>query len=269
MAMATAVRETPRRARRDVRRRLGIGGLALLGLLAGSAGAIYGDLPGVGDAQAGIVAELRAHHSHSVLVPPDERVARAVVAIEDRRFFHHGAIDPIAVARVIGHTITHGSVDPGGSTIAQQLAKVLYREGGGLGGELGSIGLAFKLEAHYSKATILSMYLNAVYFGHDFYGIDAASRGYFGRTPSRMTWAQASLLAGLPQAPTAFDPFRHPRQRRPRLRVPGLRRLVRRPPGDRHRRALHGRFRLSPHGLGVRSPTSRWSAWSWSGRAIG
>jgi membrane peptidoglycan carboxypeptidase len=216
--MATAVQETPRRARRDVRRRLGIGSLALLGLLAGVAGAIYGDLPGVGDAQARIAAELRAHHSRSVLVPPDERVARAVVAIEDRRFFNHGAIDPIAVARVIGHTLTQGPVDPGGSTIAQQLAKVLYREGGGLGGELDSIGLAFKLEGHYSKATILSMYLNAVYFGHGFYGIEAASRGYFGRTPSRLTWAQASLLAGLPQAPSSFDPFRNPQAARARQR---------------------------------------------------
>jgi penicillin-binding protein 1A len=187
-------------------------------LLAGVAGAVYGDLPGVGDAHARIATELRAHHSHSVLVPPDERVARAVVAIEDKRFFHHGAIDPIAVARVIGRTVTRGSVDPGGSTIAQQLGKVLYHESGGLSGELGAIGLAFKLEAHYSKATILSMYLNAIYFGHGFYGIDQASRGYFGRTPSRLTWAQASLLAGLPQAPSAFDPLRHLEAARARQR---------------------------------------------------
>jgi len=207
--MATAVQETARRSPREVRRWLAVGGLAFLALGAGTAGAIYGDLPGVGDATARIKAELRAHHSRSVLVRPDERVARAVVAIEDKRFFHHGAIDPIAIARAIGTTITHGPVDPGGSTIAQQLAKVLYREPGSVGGSLRSIGLAFKLEAHYSKPAILSMYLNAVYFGHDFYGIEQASQGYFGRAPGNLTWAQASLLAGLPQAPSAFDPLRH------------------------------------------------------------
>jgi membrane peptidoglycan carboxypeptidase len=67
----------------------------------------------------------------------------------------------------------------------------------------------FKLEARYSKQQILEMYLAAVYFGHGFYGLPAAARGYFEVAPSRLSWAQASLLAGLVQAPTAYDPYTH------------------------------------------------------------
>jgi membrane peptidoglycan carboxypeptidase len=193
----------------DVRKPLAVVGIVVVALLAATAGAIYGDLPGVGDARARIAAELTSHRGQMVAVRPRERIARALVAVEDERFFQHGAVDPIAIARVITSSIVGSAVDPGGSTIAQQLAKVLYDEPDNLSGRLRAIGLAFKLEARYSKPAILSMYLNAVYFGHDFYGIDAASRGYFGRSPSRLTWAQASLLAGLPQAPSAFDPLRH------------------------------------------------------------
>jgi membrane peptidoglycan carboxypeptidase len=204
--MATAIHET---RPRHLRRWLAAAGLAALGLLAGTAGAIYGDLPGVGDAQARVTQELAGHDARFVAIGRQERVAQAVVAIEDKRFFEHGAIDPIAIGRVITDTLFGGSPDPGGSTIAQQLAKVLYHEPESLSGRLRAIGLAFKLEGSYSKPAILSMYLNAVYLGHDFYGVDKASHGYFGRSANRLTWAQASLLAGLPQAPSAFDPLRH------------------------------------------------------------
>jgi membrane peptidoglycan carboxypeptidase len=204
--MATAIPET---RSRHVGRQLAGVGLVVLALIAASAGAIYGDLPGVGDAQARIAAEMGTHHGRVVPIRPHDRIARAVVAVEDERFFEHGAVDPIAIARVISSSIFGSAVDPGGSTIAQQLAKVLYREPETLSGRLRAIGLAFKLEGAYSKPAILSMYLNAVYLGHDFYGIGQASRGYFGRSPNQLTWSQASLLAGLPQAPSAFDPLRH------------------------------------------------------------
>jgi membrane peptidoglycan carboxypeptidase len=204
--MATAIHETEPR---HLRRWLAATGLVLLALLSGTAGAIYGDLPSVGNARARIASELAAHHTRAVSIPPRDRIARAVVAVEDRRFFEHGAVDPIAIARVIADSLFGSAVDPGGSTIAQQLAKVVYDEPATLPGRLRAIGLAFKLEGRYSKPAILSMYLNAIYFGHDFYGIRQASRGYFGRSPAHLTWAQASVLAGLPQAPTAFDPLRH------------------------------------------------------------
>jgi len=132
-----------------------------------------------------------------------------VVAVEDERFYDHGALDPEALVRALWTTLTRQHVDPGGSTITQQLAKLLYVSGTGAGGRLRDVGLAFKLEEHYSKRQILEMYLNVTYFGGGFYGIDAAARGYFGRPPGALTWTQASMLAGLPQAPSAFDPQQH------------------------------------------------------------
>jgi penicillin-binding protein 1A len=179
--------------------------------LAFAAGAIYGSLPPAADPAARVAAILRTHGSRPVPVSVDTRVARAIVAVEDQRFFHHGAIDPVALGRAVVATVLHPGEDPGGSTIAQQLAKTLYvRRPESLLGRLQAIGLAFKLEHELSRPRILALYLNAIFFGHGHYGIGQAARGYFGRAPSALTWGQAALLAGLPQAPSAFDPVAHP-----------------------------------------------------------
>jgi len=98
---------------------------------------------------------------------------------------------------------------PVGSTIPQQLAKQLYPHGRGLGGTLKEIGFAFKLSFAYSNEVILSMYLNAVCYGNGYWGEAAAAYGYFGVAPSKLSWAQAALLAGLLQAPSRYDPYRH------------------------------------------------------------
>jgi penicillin-binding protein 1A len=195
------------------RPRLRLRRLAAVVLAVGLAGAVwlYAGLPGVGDAPRRVAAELRAHGE----APPPGgalpgRVATAVVAVEDQRFWHHGAIDPRAMARALFATVAYPGRDAGGSTIAQQLAKVLYLHGAqGPLATARAIGLAFKLEHGYSKARILAMYLDAVYFGHGHWGVEAASEGYFGVPAARLTWGEASLLAGLPQAPSADDPVRH------------------------------------------------------------
>jgi penicillin-binding protein 1A len=186
-----------------------IASLGVVAVASAAAGALYGSLPGVGDARARVAHSLEHHGGRIVRVNPDARVARAIVAVEDERFFQHGALDPVAIARVLGSSVTGGGVDPGGSTIAQQLAKVIYREPETLLGRLRAIGLAFKLEQRYRKREILSMYLNAVYFGHGYYGVEQASQGYFRRNARNLSWPQAALLAGLPQAPSAFDPYLH------------------------------------------------------------
>lgn len=201
------------------RRKIAVGALACVAVLAGAAGALFGSLPGVDDAPTRVAQILRGHGGRLVTVVPRDRVARAIVAIEDERYFSHGAVDPIAVGRVVLTTLSAGGADPGGSTIAQQLAKTLYRRPETLIGRLQAIGLAYRLERSYSKRQILGMYLNAIYFGHGFYGIDQASRGYFGRRANALSWAQASLLAGLPQAPSALDPFRYPEAARARRRL--------------------------------------------------
>jgi membrane peptidoglycan carboxypeptidase len=183
--------------------------LAGCALSAVTAGLIYGSVTGVGDAARRAAALQRVHGDRPARITRGERVARAIVAVEDKRFWEHGALDPLAIGRVVLTTL-RGGADPGGSTIAVQLAKVLYPEQTrSFAGALQAIALAFKLEDSYPKRRILSMYLNTIYFGHGFYGVERASQGYFAREPRALSWAQATLLAGLPQAPSAFDPLRY------------------------------------------------------------
>jgi membrane peptidoglycan carboxypeptidase len=191
------------------------------------AGWLYAGLPGVSDAPRRVAAELRAHGE----APPSgglpRRVAVAVVAVEDERFWHHGAVDVRAVGRALVDTVAHPGRDAGGSTIAQQLAKVLYlHDAQGPLATARAIGLAFKLEHRFPKARILGMYLDSVYYGHGYWGIAEASRGYYGTTPHRLTWGEATLLAGLPQAPSTDDPVLHFTAARARQRQV-LRQLVR------------------------------------------
>ena len=114
-------------------------------------------------------------------------------------------------------TLTHSGADPGGSTLSQQLAKQLYTNGQtGLLKDTEQVALAVKLNLRYSKPQILRMYADTVYFGHGFYGLYNASCGYFAVPPQQMTLAQASMLAGLVQAPSAYDPLRHLRLARAR-----------------------------------------------------
>lgn len=138
-------------------------------------------------------------------------VARAVVATEDERFYRHDGVDVIGLARALPYDVVHASLAQGASTITEQVAKLLYLNGNDHSPwrKLEDMALAIKLERRYTKAQILAAYLNTAYFGAGAYGIEAASRRYFGVEPRALTLAQASLLAGLPQAPTTYDPFRH------------------------------------------------------------
>jgi membrane peptidoglycan carboxypeptidase len=166
-------------------------------------------LPGVGDAPARAAAIMRAHHTRAVQVPASARIARAVVAVEDQRFYSHRGIDSHSLLRVAIHTLS-GSGDQGGATIDQQLAKLLYTgDRHDAAGKVEQLGLAFKLDHHYSKATLLNLYLNVTYWGDNHWGIAQASRGYFDKPPAALSWREASLLAGLLQAPSAYDPRGH------------------------------------------------------------
>jgi membrane peptidoglycan carboxypeptidase len=201
--------------------------LTLAAIAAGacSAGALYASLPGVADAEQRVAARL-GHPAPIAATALPRRVSTAVIAVEDERYWHHGAVDPIAIGRAIVETVAHPGRDPGGSTIVQQLARRLYLPGdGGALAILRSIGIAFKLEHRWSKAQILAMYLNGVYLGHGHVGVEDASRAYFGTSAGRLTWGEASLIAGLPQAPSADDPVLHFARARARQREV-LRRLV-------------------------------------------
>jgi penicillin-binding protein 1A len=179
-------------------------------LLLVAAGSVYlATLPGVGDAESRIEAILVEHGGRAISGPPPARLADAVVSTEDENFYDGVIPNVVSGAGRAAVAALRSGEDPGGSTIAQQLAKRLYPQAGGVVGTLEEIGLGVKLSLHYSHEQVLDMYLNSIYYGNGYWGILAASRGYFGLSPRRLTWGEASLLAGLPQAPSAYDPVDH------------------------------------------------------------
>jgi penicillin-binding protein 1A len=141
-------------------------------------------------------------------------VPKATIAIEDRRFFDHGALDWLGIVRALYKDVQAGKVVQGGSTITQQLVRNLYikKKSQTLGRKATEGCLAIKLAREKSKTWILTAYMNQVYYGNHAYGIEAAAQTYFSRPARKLTLRQAALLVGLPQAPSVFDPFHRPAQ---------------------------------------------------------
>ena len=136
----------------------------------------------------------------------------ALVAIEDERFYNHSGVDLEGFVRAMVTNIKAQGVEEGFSTITMQLVGNLYldRTDISLSRKWNEMALAWQMERKYSKNEILDMYLNTVYFGANAYGIEAAARTYFDKDPIDLTLAEAALLAGLPQAPSAYSPRNHP-----------------------------------------------------------
>jgi len=141
-------------------------------------------------------------------------VPKATVAIEDRRFWDHGALDYPGIVRAFFADLRAGHVVQGGSTITQQLARNLYikKPSQTFGRKATEACLAIKLAREKSKTWILTSYANQVFYGNHAYGIEAAAQTYFSKHARKLTLRQAALLAGLPQAPTDYDPFHRPAQ---------------------------------------------------------
>ncbi len=138
-------------------------------------------------------------------LPP--HVREAFLAIEDRRFYSHFGIDPRGIARAAVHNLGSGGVREGGSTITQQLAKNAFLDSDRTAGrKIREAMIAVWLEAWLTKDEILSRYLSNVYFGDNVYGITAAAKHYFGRTPAALNTGQAAMLAGLVKAPSRLAP---------------------------------------------------------------
>jgi penicillin-binding protein 1A len=181
--------------------------LVVLGALLLAAG--WGLTPSVSDADALVAAHLAAHSAPALQGQVPAKIEAALTATEDSRFEHTPGIDPLGLIREPLGVVT--GRDEGGATLEQQLVKNLYEGGStaGLTAKAENLVLALKLDRAWSKQQILRMYLDDGYYGHGFYGLTAASEGYFGVEPAQLDWAQASLLAGLFQAPSAYDPFAH------------------------------------------------------------
>jgi len=134
-------------------------------------------------------------------------VREAFMAIEDRRFYSHWGVDPRGILRAAWHNVGSGGVREGGSTITQQLAKNAFLDSDRTAGrKIREAMIAFWLEAWLTKDEILSRYLSNVYFGDNVYGITAAAKHYFGRTPDKLNIGQAAMLAGLVKAPSRLAP---------------------------------------------------------------
>src|SRR5688572_5485995 len=138
-----------------------------------------------------------------------EMVRKAFVAAEDARFYQHGGIDYLGIVRAGFTNLKAGHVVQGGSTITQQVAKLLIiGQEKSLARKVREALLAFRIEKRLSKDQILAIYLNHVYLGHGAYGIAAASAAYFGKSPADLTVAEAAMLAAMPKAPGNVTPIR-------------------------------------------------------------
>lgn len=131
----------------------------------------------------------------------------AVISAEDKRFFSHPGIDPLAIGRAVYSDITSLSLAEGGSTITQQIAKnLLFTQEKRVERKFAEIFAAFALERAYTKEELFELYVNTIYFGSGYYGIYDASQGYFDKTPADLSDYEAVMLAGIPNAPSNYSP---------------------------------------------------------------
>jgi penicillin-binding protein 1A len=135
---------------------------------------------------------------------------KAFIAIEDRRFYDHHGIDPVGLARAMLANVLHRNISQGGSTITQQLAKNLFlSRSRNIMRKLQEVVLSLWLEHKFTKAQLLELYLNRVYFGAGAYGVEAAAQRYFGKSARNVSLSEAALLAGLVKSPSRLSPTRN------------------------------------------------------------
>ena len=148
-------------------------------------------------------------------IPVD--MQNAVIAMEDQNFFHHFGISPKGIARSLLRDILHQRKAQGGSTITQQLSRGIFlKPEKTISRKIKEMVLALEIERNFSKQEILAMYLNQIYFGNGVYGVQSASKLYFGKDVSEMTLGECALLTGLIPSPERFSPFNNPERARQR-----------------------------------------------------
>ena len=148
-------------------------------------------------------------------VPPT--LVNAFVAAEDSRFFKHQGFDLVSIVRAFIKNLEAGAIKQGGSTITQQVTRsfLLTPERSYIR-KIKELILSYRIEKAFTKEEILFLYLNQIYLGHGAYGVEAAAENYFGKRVKDLSLAECAVLAGLPQAPSRYSPFRHPDQARQR-----------------------------------------------------
>lgn len=158
-----------------------------------------------------MVAEIKSKENYTTIDKLPEDYKNAVIAVEDRRFYLHRGIDIISIGRAIFTDIVSFELKEGGSTITQQLAKNTYfTQSKNFSRKVAEIYVALDYEKKYSKAEILELYLNYSYFGGGNYCVGDATKYYFNKTPDQMDLYESTLLAGIPNAPSVYDPKKNP-----------------------------------------------------------
>lgn len=158
-----------------------------------------------------MVREIEAKENYTTLDEMPLDYKNAVLAVEDKRFYKHPGIDPIAIGRALVHDIQAGAYVEGGSTITQQLAKnQFFTQDKKIVRKISEMFMAFRIERTLDKDKILELYLNSIYFGNGYYCVMDASLGYFGKYPWEMNFDESTLLAGIPNAPNDYNPLINP-----------------------------------------------------------
>ena len=153
-----------------------------------------------------VLEELQSKDNYTQYEDVPEVYYKALVAVEDRRFYKHNGFDVIGSARAIYNDIKAWELLEGGSTISQQLAKNLYfPQDNTLRRKIAEIFMAMKIEREYEKEDVLEFYVNGIYYGSGYYSIYDASIGYFDKEPKDMTDYECTLLVGIPNAPSVYS----------------------------------------------------------------
>lgn len=153
-----------------------------------------------------MVESVRAEDNYTTIDRLPKTYIDAVIAVEDHRFYDHGAIDILSIGRALWNNLKSQKLIEGGSTITQQLAKNLYfTQEKKLERKVAEVFMARDFERLYGKDDILELYVNTIYFGSGYYCVYDASKGYFGVKPEDMTDYQCTLLAGIPNAPSVYS----------------------------------------------------------------
>ena len=164
-----------------------------------------------------MAAEIESIDNYTTIDELPQTYIDAVLAVEDKSFYSHPGFDPIATCRALVNDIRAGSYVEGGSTITQQLAKNQYfTQDKKIIRKISELFMAFKIESVLEKDEIFELYVNSIFFGNGYYCVADASWGYFGKPPSEMNFDECTLLAGIPNAPTNYNPVANPELARER-----------------------------------------------------
>ena len=158
------------------------------------------------------VEEIKSKANYTKISELPQMYLDAVISVEDHRFYKHSGIDVIAIGRALINDIKAMDFVEGGSTITQQIAKNEYfTQEKRITRKIAEVFMAFEIEKNYSKDEILELYINTIYFENGYYNIKDACEGYFGKSPNEMTDGECIMLAGIPNAPSVYNPKENPK----------------------------------------------------------